>query len=90
MTEIKPGTKLCVAFEVLTKTKNLFSMALYQKTQAAPNSKLWVPDACVRGSLDKAVLNDQHLTQWACSTDPADLDAAQVCLREMANAAPPA
>ena len=65
-------------------------MALHEKPQVASNSKLWVPEACVRGSLDKAVLNDQHLTQWACSADPADLDAAQVCLREMANAAPPA
>ena len=60
-----------------------------QQQKMAPKFKRWDLETCVRDSLDKAVSNDQHLTQWACSADPADLDAAQLCLREMANASLP-
>ena len=55
----------------------------------APRSKRWDFDLCVRDSLDKDVFGDKQLTEWACSSDPADLDATQLCLSEMANASPP-
>ena len=64
-------------------------MAMSQQPEMATKTKRWDFETCVRDSLDKAVSNDQHLTQWACSADPADLDATQLCLREMANASPP-
>ena len=63
-------------------------MAMSQKEPMAQKTKRWDFEFCVRDSLDKAVSNDLHLTQWACSADPADLDATQMCLREMANASP--